>query len=229
MMTMAAAGRFPAFRVLRIVLLTVALPPFIIGVAVGSVLLYSLGGWGWWRWTIVVLGGLIVLAGAGLAVAGLRSTVGDERHEVAAILLGGALLTAMALASVAATKARVTLDNATAVECTVLALTGVVATTGDTSTPATEHDLECAGGYPTTYFSPSPQAEVGGRFELLVDPTGALRPTTAEHVEEDWWSGLVITLLAAGLYMAWSGWRGARWLITTSGSSSAAATHQTLD
>ncbi|MEU4801703.1 hypothetical protein [Actinosynnema sp. NPDC023587] len=213
---MATAGRFPAFKVLRIVLLTVVLPLAIVGVVVGSVLLYALGGWGWWRWTILVLGSLIVLAGAGLAVAGLRSTISDERHEVTAVMLGSAVLMAMVLAPISATRARVTLDNAIAVECTVLALAGFAAATGDTSTPATEHDLECAGGYPTTYFSPSPQAEVGGRFELLVDPTRALGPTTAEHEEEKWWSGLVITALAAGLYMSWSGWRGARWLITTS-------------
>ncbi|MEV8437407.1 hypothetical protein AB0425_08550 [Actinosynnema sp. NPDC051121] len=209
---MATAGRLPAFRVLRIVLLTVALPPFLVGMAVGSVLLYSLGGLGWWRWTVLVPGGLIVLAGAGLAVAGLHST-SEERHKVTAFVLGGAVVTCMALFAASATRARVTLDNAIVVECTVLALGGVVAMSGD---PVTEHELECAGGYPTTYFSTSPQAEVGGRFELLVDPTRAFRPTTAEHAEDDWWWGSGLTAVAAGLYMTWSGWSGTRWLITTS-------------
>ncbi|MEV0680157.1 hypothetical protein AB0I60_26905 [Actinosynnema sp. NPDC050436] len=51
---MATTGWFLALRVLRIVLLTVVLPPLIVGVAVGSVLLYFLGGLGWWSWTSLV-------------------------------------------------------------------------------------------------------------------------------------------------------------------------------
>ncbi|MEV0680156.1 hypothetical protein AB0I60_26900 [Actinosynnema sp. NPDC050436] len=161
------------------------------------------------------LGGLIVLAGAGLAIKELRS-MSDERHDVDVVLLGVVVLVFMALAPASATRARLTLDNAVAVECTVLALSPFIAPAGDPPTPSTQHDLECAGGYPTTYFKPSPQAEVGGRFTLLVDPTRAFRPTTASHLEDEWWWGRLMTAVAASLYMMWSGWLGARRLITTS-------------
>ncbi|PPK66521.1 hypothetical protein V5P93_002448 [Actinokineospora auranticolor] len=207
-------------RMARVLLIGLVLPGLTVGVATGASLLVAFADLRGWTWPVVVVGALSTLALGGLSLYGVFTMFQREpadADDVAGLawVCGFALVIGVLAAALIGAPSWVVLSRVETVQCTVLDVSrgADVRVQDDLVQKQYQHEVECAGGYPTSYSHPEAAGTVGSRMGVEIDPHQAVGPEEIPGTRITGDIGFWGALPSLGLYVLLASGRGVYWLI----------------